>query len=60
MTNDDQLYDLKEVLRRYPVSRAHWYKGMKDGKYPGGEKRGGRRFWRPKEISRLIRRGEGA
>lgn len=56
----DELYSLKEVLRRYPVSRTEWYRGMKAGRYPAGHRRRGRRFWRPQEISRLIRRGEGA
>ncbi len=55
---DDHLYDLKEVLKRYPVSQAQWYRGMRDGRYPPGERKGGRRFWSPREIKRLIVKGE--
>ncbi len=57
---DDKLYDLKEVLRRYPVSQAQWYRGMREGRYPPGEKKGkrGRRFWSPREIKKLIVKGE--
>jgi len=46
---------LKEVLRFFPVSRAAWYRGIKDGRYPRGVALGPRTAaWRAEDIRRLI------
>lgn len=33
---DDQLLRLSQVLSVVPVSKSHWYAGIKTGKYPPG------------------------
>lgn len=54
-TSPDQLLRLKEVLRRFPVSRTSWYDGMKLGMYPASVRLGKRTVaWRESEIVALI------
>lgn len=46
---------LSQVLRFYPVSRATWYNGVRDGKYPKPVKLAERiSAWRVSDIKRLI------
>lgn len=46
---------LPTVLSVFPVSRATWYNGIKDGKYPQPVKLSERiSAWRTSDIRRLI------
>ena len=52
------LWRLPEVLRNVPVSRATWYSGVKDGRYPQPLKIGVRAVaWRASDIQALIESG---
>lgn len=47
----------KEVLKRYPVSRAHWWKGIKSGEHPQPVKLSkGITGWRADEIDAFLER----
>lgn len=49
------LYRLDEVLKRFPVSRSHWWAGVKSGKYPKPVKLSERcTAWRIEDINALI------
>ena len=49
------LLRLPEVLKLIPVSRATWYAGMKDGRYPSPVKLGPRAVaWRSASILALT------
>ena len=51
----EKLLRLPAVLDRVPVSRAAWWKGVKDGRYPLGIKLGPRTTaWRASDIDKLI------
>jgi prophage regulatory protein len=51
----DRLLRLPDVLAKVPVSRASWWKGVKDGRYPAAIKLGPRTsVWRASEIDKLI------
>lgn len=46
---------LKQVLELYPVSKSHWYEGVKAGKYPAAVKLSpGVTAWRAGDILKLI------
>ena len=46
---------LPEVLRFYPVSRAVWYAGMREGRFPRPVKLAERTVaWRAEDIKALI------
>jgi prophage regulatory protein len=48
---------LPTVLKVVPVSRATWWQGVKDGRYPKGHKLGARMTgWRCEDIRELINR----
>jgi predicted DNA-binding transcriptional regulator AlpA len=52
------------VLKVIPVSRATWWQGIREGRYPRGYKLGGTRStgWRVEDIRALIQKlsaGEG-
>lgn len=48
---------LPTVLKVVPVSRATWWQGIKDGRYPRGHKLGARTTgWRCEDIRELINR----
>lgn len=58
-----RLYRLKEIIGDkkqkikgiFPVSRASWYQGIKDGRYPAGIKLSERSIaWRSEDIEKLI------
>ncbi len=51
----DRLLRLPQVLEIIPCSKAHWYDGMKQGKYPQPVKLG-RKFvaWKESEIRALL------
>lgn len=52
---------LKEVLRFFPLSRAAWYGGMADGRFPRPVNLGPRaRGYKASDIRRLIKEFEGA
>lgn len=54
----DALLRLPAVLALVPVSRATWYAGMKEGRYPAPLKLGARAVaWRRSDIERLIAGG---
>jgi prophage regulatory protein len=49
------LWKLPEVLRNYPVSRASWYSGIREGRYPQPVKLGKRAVaWRSADILALA------
>lgn len=51
----DALLRLTQVLQRVPVSRAAWWNGVRDGRYPAAVKLGPRTTcWRKSDIDRLI------
>ena len=51
----DVLLRLPTVLALVPVSRATWYAGVKEGRYPAPLKLGVRAVaWRRSDIERLI------
>lgn len=46
---------LKQVLEVFPVSKSHWYEGVKAGKYPAAIKLSpGVTAWRASDIRQLI------
>jgi len=46
---------LNRVLSRYPVSKSHWYAGIKAGRYPAPIKTyGNMSFWLSTDIDKLI------
>ena len=45
----------KQVLLRMPISRAAWWLGVKEGRYPAGIKLSPRiTVWKSSDIDRLI------
>lgn len=47
----------KEILKRYPVSRAHWWKGIKSGEHPQPVKLSRSiTGWRADEIEAFLQR----
>lgn len=51
----DAFLRLPQVLKLVPVSRASWYAGVKEGRYPQQVKLGPRTVaWRGRDIERLI------
>lgn len=54
-TSSDALLRLPQVLTIVPVSRATWWNGIKDGRFPPGIKLGPKTTcWRKSDIDRLI------
>ena len=54
----DALLRLPQVLELIPVSRSHWWAGVKSGKYPAGVKLSRRiTCWRRSDILALIEKG---
>lgn len=54
----EQLFRLPEVLARVPVSRATWYRGIKDGRFPKPIKLGKQtNVWRASEVAKVIQNG---
>lgn len=52
---DSAILRLPDVLRIYPVSKSHWWQGIKDGRYPKPVKLGVRaRGWRISDVLALI------
>lgn len=50
-----RLLRIREVLKRYPVSRAAWYAGMRDGRLPASVSIGPKSVaWRESDIDSLI------
>ena len=51
----DALLRLPAVLQAVPVSRAAWWNGIKDGRFPAGIKLGPKTTcWRKSDIDKLI------
>ena len=51
---DSAIIRLPDVLRLYPVSKSHWWQGIKDHRYPKPIKLGARaRGWRLGDILAL-------
>ena len=49
------LLRLSQVLSLLPVSRSHWWAGVKDGRYPKPLKLSSRvTVWRASDIRKLI------
>lgn len=54
-SSPEKLLRLPAVLDRMPVSRAAWWKGVKEGRYPAAVKLGPRTTaWRASDIDKLI------
>lgn len=52
---DVTLWRLPTVLANFPVSRAHWWQGVKDGRYPAPVRLSARCVaWRASDIRSLI------
>ncbi|KQP20552.1 AlpA family transcriptional regulator [Pseudorhodoferax sp. Leaf267] len=52
---EDAILREPKVLMRFPVSRAAWWAGVKDGRYPAPVKLGPRSTgWRKSDIDKLI------
>ncbi|MCF8467806.1 MAG: AlpA family phage regulatory protein [Sneathiella sp.] len=50
---------LPEVLKVYPVSKSHWWAGVKEGRYPKPVKLGPKiTAWRVEDIRALIASSE--
>jgi predicted DNA-binding transcriptional regulator AlpA len=54
----DWLMDVDEVCQVLRVSRAHWWAGIKSGRYPQGVSMGRSRRWSHSTIMKLMG-GEG-
>ncbi|WP_051388494.1 helix-turn-helix transcriptional regulator [Hyphomicrobium nitrativorans] len=55
---EDKLLRLPEVLRRIPISKSSWWKGVKDGRFPQSIKVGPRvTCWRERDIARIANEG---
>lgn len=56
----DALLRLPEVLEIIPVSRAHWWAGVKSGKYPPSIKLSSRvTCWKRSSVLALLEQKEG-
>lgn len=54
----DKLLREREVLQRIPVSRASWWAGVRNGRFPRPVKLGERTTaWRESDIAKLIAEG---
>lgn len=48
---------LPQVLELVPVSKSHWWQGVREGRYPAPVKLGPRvTVWNSEDIQSLIRR----
>lgn len=45
---------IKQILTLIPVSRATWWKGVREGRFPKSVKLGCCTFWRVEDIRKLI------
>lgn len=55
----EALLRVKQVLKYIPVSRSHWWQGVKEGRYPKPIKLSERvTVWRASDIRQLIAGGE--
>jgi len=55
---EDRLLRLPEVLKRIPVSRARWYRGIERGEYPKPVSLGRRAVaWRESDIDDIVQNG---
>tara|TARA_R110002094_G_scaffold153391_3_gene140932 strand:+ start:160 stop:354 length:195 start_codon:yes stop_codon:yes gene_type:complete len=51
---------LPDVLKVYPVSKSHWWAGVKEGRYPKPVKLGPKiTAWRVEDIRELIEHPDG-
>ena len=56
----ERLLRLNQVLARVPISRATWYAGIRDGRFPPPVKLGARiSAWRERDVLALLDRGTG-
>ena len=56
---NEGLLRIAQVLRFIPVSRSHWWQGVKEGRYPQPMKLSERvTVWRSSDIRQLITGGE--
>lgn len=58
MKDNDSLLRLPQVLALVPVSRATWYTGVKNSRYPKPVSLGPRCVaWRASDIAKLVQSG---
>lgn len=56
-TYKERMLRIRQVLEMYPVSRATWWNGIRDGIYPAGIKLSTRTTaWKESDILALIDR----
>jgi prophage regulatory protein len=56
--SDDSLLRVAQILRFIPVSRSHWWQGVRTGKYPPGFKLSERiHVWPGRDIKLIINNG---
>lgn len=57
-SNVERLIRLPEVLRRIPVSKSTWWKGVQEGRYPKPVKLSPRvTCWRESDIAKIAIQG---
>ena len=54
---DSAWLKLDQVLQYVPLSRSHWFQGVREGFCPKPVKAGRLSFWTAKDIRRLLERG---
>jgi predicted DNA-binding transcriptional regulator AlpA len=58
--NPDALYRWHQVRQYIPVSKAAWYEGVRQGRYPASVKLGpSTTCWRGSDLLKLVQEGTG-
>ena len=52
--NDVQFYKLKDVLKIIPISRSHWFAGVRKGHFPKPYKIGRNNVWTKEQLDKII------
>ncbi len=50
---------IKQILELIPVSKATWWRGVKEGRFPKAIKMGSCTFWATEDIKNLIEQIKG-
>jgi predicted DNA-binding transcriptional regulator AlpA len=54
---DSALLKVDQVLLYVPISRAEWFRGVRNGDFPQPRRHGRLVFWHSRDIKRLIDHG---
>lgn len=58
MTHQERLLRIPQILKIIPVSKSHWWAGVKSGKFPQPVKLGKRTTaWKESDIQKIIING---